>query len=71
MNDAVASSLPIFPWAHATQAREELAERRSVGEAEMVSYLGDTPTQRKVTPAEYLHVRAVSDNFCIVSDLDL
>ena len=42
MNDAVASSLPIFPWAHATQAREELAERRGVSEAEMVSYLADT-----------------------------
>ena len=35
------SPLPIFFRTHAIQAREELAEGRSIGEMEVVSYLGD------------------------------
>lgn len=41
MNDVVASSLPILLRTHALQTREELAERRGVGEMEVVGYLAD------------------------------
>ena len=37
----VFSPLPIFLRTHALQAREELAERGSVSEMEVVGYLGD------------------------------